>query len=101
MAKKEDKEETKDCNGDLLSSSQHAEHCKGYGYKVIRKVASELTTRFLRDEREIILQNFVDKPLNMYLKICRCNKCHEEFMLLKIAFCTSYYEKIYSRKIPL
>jgi len=82
-------------------SSQHVEHCKGYGYKVIRKVASELTTRFLKDEREMILQNFVDKPLNMFLKICKCNKCHEEFMLLKIDFGTSYYEKIYSSKIPL
>jgi hypothetical protein len=82
-------------------SSQHVEHCKGYGYKVIGKVASELTTRFLKDEREMILQNFVDKPLNMFLKICKCNKCHEEFMLLKIDFGTSYYEKIYSSKIPL
>jgi hypothetical protein len=92
--------EAQDCNGDLCLNSEHAEHCKGYEYKVVRSVGPKLTRKFLIDEEKFLQDKFGVGPLNMRLKICKCNKCHEEFMLLKIDCGTYSHEQIYLSKLP-
>jgi len=81
-------------------NSEHAEHCKGYDYKVVRSVGPKLTSKFLKDEKNILQDKFGVGPRNMRLKICKCNKCPEEFMLLKIDCGTYSFEKIYLSKLP-
>ena len=81
-------------------SNQHAEHCKGYDYKVVRSVGPKLTSKFLKDEKNILQDKVGVGPRNMRLKICKCNKCHEEFMLLKIDCGTYSLEQIYLSKLP-
>ena len=81
-------------------SNQHAEHCKGYDYKVVRSVGPKLTRKFLTDEKKFLQDKFGVGPLNMRLKICKCNKCHEEFILLKIDCGTYSHEQIYLSKLP-
>ena len=80
--------------------NQHAEHCKGYDYKVVKSVGPKLTRKILTDEKNILQDEFGVEPRNMRLKICKCNKCREEFMLLKIDCGTYSFEKIYLSKLP-
>ena len=81
-------------------SNQHAEHCKGYDYKVVRSVGPKLTRKFLIDEEKSLQDKFGVGPQKMRLKICKCNKCREEFMLLKIDCGPYSFEKIYLSKLP-
>ena len=81
-------------------SNQHAEHCKGYDYKVVRSVGPKLTSKFLIDEKKSLQDKFGVGSQKMRLKICKCKKCHEEFMLLKIDCGTYSLEQIYLSKLP-
>jgi hypothetical protein len=81
-------------------SNQHAEHCKGFDYKVVRSVGPKLTSKFLIDEEKSLQDKFGVGLQKMRLKICKCNKCHEEFMLLKIDCGTYSLEQIFLSELP-
>jgi len=70
---------------------------KDMGYRVIRKVGHpEIIKRILKDVTEALQNINVDKPFNIYPKICKCRKCNKEFILVKIDLGNCYYETKYS-----